>query len=86
MPIDIEQILPQSTLPPYQRSRLLFSWLSQDDARLALYEALNAEQVQAVEFQGRDKVDNEVQGEPILVCRGLRGTWPSVWERMRFLS
>ncbi len=64
MPIDIEQILPQSTLPPYQRSRLLFSWLSQDDARLALYEALNAEQVQAVEFQGRDKVDNEVQGEP----------------------
>lgn len=31
-------------------------------------------------------VDNEVQGTPILVCRGLRGTWPAVWEELRFLS
>jgi 4-amino-4-deoxy-L-arabinose transferase-like glycosyltransferase len=31
-------------------------------------------------------VDNEVQGTPILVCRGLRGTWPEVWEQLRFLS
>jgi 4-amino-4-deoxy-L-arabinose transferase-like glycosyltransferase len=31
-------------------------------------------------------VDNEVQGEPILVCRGLRGTWSEVWEELRFLS
>jgi hypothetical protein len=31
-------------------------------------------------------VDNEVQGRPILVCRGLRGTWPDVWAELRFLS
>lgn len=31
-------------------------------------------------------IDNEVQGQPILVCRGLRGTWGEVWETLRFLS
>jgi hypothetical protein len=31
-------------------------------------------------------VETEVQGTPILVCRGLRDTWPATWERMRFLS
>jgi hypothetical protein len=31
-------------------------------------------------------VDNEVQGEPIFVCRGLRDHWAAVWKRMRFLS
>lgn len=31
-------------------------------------------------------VDNEVQGQPILVCRGLRGDWTDTWKRMRFLS
>jgi hypothetical protein len=31
-------------------------------------------------------VENEVQGTPILVCRGLRGTWDEVWPEMRFLS
>jgi hypothetical protein len=31
-------------------------------------------------------IDNEVQGVPILVCRGLRGTWADVWEELRFLS
>jgi 4-amino-4-deoxy-L-arabinose transferase-like glycosyltransferase len=34
---------------------------------------------------GRD-IDNEVQGRPILVCRGLRGTWADVWEDLRFVS
>ncbi len=34
---------------------------------------------------GRD-VDNEVQGTPILVCRGLRGSWPEVWAQLRHLS
>ena len=39
-----------------------------------------------------DRVDNgldveiESQGTPILVCRGLRGTWPEVWEELRFLA
>lgn len=31
-------------------------------------------------------VDNEVQGQPIMVCRGLRGTWEEVWPQLRFLS
>jgi 4-amino-4-deoxy-L-arabinose transferase-like glycosyltransferase len=31
-------------------------------------------------------VDNEVQGEPIVVCRGLKGTWSDVWPQLRFLS
>lgn len=31
-------------------------------------------------------VENESQGTPILVCRGLRGTWPEVWEELRFLA
>ena len=42
------------------------------------------EQVATVD-NGLD-VDNEVQGTPILVCRGLVGTWPDVWEQLRFLS
>ena len=31
-------------------------------------------------------VDNEVQGAPILVCRGLHTPWPEVWEHLRRLS
>lgn len=31
-------------------------------------------------------VSNEVQGTPILVCRGLRGKWSDAWEELRFLS
>jgi 4-amino-4-deoxy-L-arabinose transferase-like glycosyltransferase len=31
-------------------------------------------------------VPNEIEGTPIHVCRGLRGTWPDVWERLRHLS
>jgi 4-amino-4-deoxy-L-arabinose transferase-like glycosyltransferase len=31
-------------------------------------------------------IDNEVQGTPIHVCRGLRDTWAATWERLRFLS
>jgi 4-amino-4-deoxy-L-arabinose transferase-like glycosyltransferase len=31
-------------------------------------------------------VDNEVQGTPIHVCRGLRGSWEATWEELRFLS
>jgi hypothetical protein len=42
------------------------------------------EQVATVD-NGRD-IDNEVQGEPIVVCRGLRHPWPETWAQMRFLS
>lgn len=42
------------------------------------------EQVGRVD-NGRD-VDNEVQGAPIVVCRGLRGTWSTTWGSLRFLS
>ena len=31
-------------------------------------------------------VDNEVQGQPIMVCRGLLGTWEEVWPQLRFLA
>ena len=31
-------------------------------------------------------VANEVQGQPIMVCRGLLGTWDEVWPQLRFLS
>lgn len=31
-------------------------------------------------------IDTEVQGQPILICRGLRGTWPDVWDDLRSLS
>lgn len=31
-------------------------------------------------------VDNEVQGQPIMICRGLHGTWAEVWPQLRFLS
>ena len=31
-------------------------------------------------------IDNEVQGQPIVVCRGLHGTWNDVWPQLRHLS
>ena len=31
-------------------------------------------------------VDNEVQGALIVVCTGLRGSWASAWDDLRFLS
>jgi len=42
------------------------------------------EQVDTVD-NGLD-VDNEVQGTPIVVCRGLRGTWSEIWPQLRHLS
>jgi len=44
----------------------------------------SCEQVATID-NGLD-VDNEVQGEPIAVCRGLRGHWTEVWPEMKFLS
>ena len=34
---------------------------------------------------GRD-IDNEVQGEPIIVCRGLERPWSETWDALRHLS
>lgn len=31
-------------------------------------------------------IDNEVQGAPIVVCRGLTVGWDELWEELRFLS
>jgi hypothetical protein len=31
-------------------------------------------------------LDSEVNGAPIAICRGLRGTWAEVWPQLRFLS
>lgn len=44
----------------------------------------DCEQVATVD-NGFD-IANEVQGTPIVVCRGLRGTWTEIWTRLRHLS
>lgn len=31
-------------------------------------------------------IENEIQGEPIMICRGLVDTWPATWSKLRFLS
>jgi 4-amino-4-deoxy-L-arabinose transferase-like glycosyltransferase len=31
-------------------------------------------------------IDNEVQGAPIVVCRGQRAPWAEIWPQLRFLS
>ena len=41
---------------------------------------------QVAKVDNRHDIDNEAQGTPILVCRGLIGDWSDVWKRMRFLS
>jgi hypothetical protein len=41
---------------------------------------------EVAEVDNGHDVDNEVQGTPILVCRGLRAPWPEVWEDLRHLS
>jgi hypothetical protein len=41
---------------------------------------------QAATVDNRHAVENEVQGKPILICRGLHGDWADVWKRMRFLA
>jgi hypothetical protein len=41
---------------------------------------------QVATVDNRHDVDNEVQGKPILICRGLHGHWSDAWKRMRFLS
>jgi len=45
---------------------------------------VRCDQVGSVD-NGRN-IANEAQGTPILVCRGLRGTWTSIWPRLRFLA
>lgn len=37
-------------------------------------------------IDNRLDIDNEAQGQPILVCRRLRGTWRDVWNQLRFLA
>ena len=42
------------------------------------------EEVDTVD-NGQD-IENEVQGTPIIVCRGLRRPWPETWDDLRHLS
>lgn len=37
-------------------------------------------------FDNAHDVDNEVRGTPLLLCRGLRGSWDDVWDRLRRYS
>lgn len=41
---------------------------------------------QVAEVDNGLDIENEVQGAPILICRGLRGTWEHVWDELRFLA
>lgn len=41
---------------------------------------------QVATVENRHRVDNEVRGAPIVVCRGLRASWDEVWPRLRHLS
>ena len=41
---------------------------------------------QVAEIEVVHDIPNEINGTPILVCRGLRGTWDEVWPRLRHLS
>jgi hypothetical protein len=45
---------------------------------------IDCEQVATVD-NGYD-IDNEVQGQPIVVCRGLRRPWPATWDALRRFS
>ena len=62
--------------PPWSPSATTVATLEQWFAR--------CKQVATVD-NGLD-IDNEVQGQPIVVCRGLRTTWPETWAQLRFLS
>ena len=37
-------------------------------------------------FDNAHDIDNEVRDTPLVHCRGLRGTWAEVWERLRRYS
>ena len=38
------------------------------------------------EIDNGHDVDNEIQGQPITVCRGLRQPWPEIWDDLRRFS
>jgi 4-amino-4-deoxy-L-arabinose transferase-like glycosyltransferase len=86
-----EHALPRATSP--QNSYPDLHWPTDDDATVVAvrfdrgyldrYFAA-CEEVGRVD-NGLD-IDNEVQGTPIFVCHGLRGTWAGLKDRMRYLS
>jgi hypothetical protein len=41
---------------------------------------------QVAEVDNGYGVDNEAQGQPIVVCRGLRTSWEDVWQKLRQLD
>ena len=56
----------------------------------ARWRALLEERFQSVTLAARldngQEVDNEEQGQPVWVCRGLKGTWASTWPAWRHYS
>jgi hypothetical protein len=52
------------------------AWLQQRFASVTL----------AARFDNGHRVDNEEQGQPIWLCRGLRGSWESTWLSWRHYS
>ncbi len=92
----IDRFGPSRGLPPAHSGHNGYGWFRQptDDGAtvVAVRHALpelerwfeDCEQVGTVD-NGLD-LDNEVQGAPIAVCRGLRGTWAEVWPEVRRLG
>ena len=83
--------LPAATSP--QNSYPDLRWPTDDDAtvvairfeRAYLDRFFDSCELMAHVDNGLD-IDNEVQGQPIYVCRGLRGTWAQLEPEMRYLS
>lgn len=83
--------LPPATSP--QNSYPDLRWPTDDDATVVtirlgrgyLEEFFDTCEAEGHVDNGLD-IDNEVQGAPIFVCRGLRGTWAHLKPAMRYLS
>ena len=92
----IDRFGPAHGLPPAHSGHNGYGWFRQptDDGATVVGVRLSAAYLSR-HFEECDEVatvdngfdvENEVQGLPIVVCRGLRGTWDEVWPELRHLS
>ena len=92
----IDRFGPALGLPPAHSGHNGYGWFRQprDDGATVVGVRLSASRLgrhfdecdQVATIDNGFDVENEVQGQPIVVCRGLRGTWDEVWPQLRFLS
>ena len=80
---------------PYSAHNSYADWRRPDDADATVVGIRTSRDWLAPYFDTCQQVDrvrfafdvgNEVDGAPIVVCRGLRGTWDDVWPQLRHLS